>query len=100
MTTQPMKFGLKKISEKIKDVYDFHDYEVAPEKLKRLTSLIYQKKTNITEHQIDQFFDMVLKGEFGILYKQPTCLTYMFDQFIKSHPQGIAITMKEFDGPI
>ena len=39
----------------------------------------------ISEKQIDQFFDSVSKGEYGVLYKMPTCLLSMFQRFRKEN---------------
>lgn len=69
------------IAKLIKELYDFHDYEVPKEKVLRLAEIILSmRETN--EVKINYFFDDVVTGKYGILYRMPTCLTSMYHKFL------------------
>ena len=75
----------KLILNRLKSLYDFHEYEVSKDNMLILSKMMIDIMPGISEKQIDQFFDSVSKGEYGVLYKMPTCLLSMFQRFRKEN---------------
>ena len=76
---------IKIIAKHIADLYELHDYDITPDKLKRLAGIINRMNPNATEKQVNEFFAFVLQGQFGTLYKSPTCLTSMYYTYRKDN---------------
>jgi len=69
------------IANEIKTIYEFHEYIISKEKVLELSNLILIILPGITEEQIKLFIQKVKLGEYGVLYKMPTSLMVMFQQF-------------------
>ena len=69
------------ISNKIADLYAFHDYEVQKDRIVELTKLILMAEPELTEKEAEDFFIKVKMGEFGVVYKAPSCLMSMFQTY-------------------
>ena len=75
-----MKLQLQ-IANSIKNLYDFHDYQIAKENLLRLTKSVIEIKPDISAQNFDKFIKSVGLGEYGVLYRMPTCLLSMFQKY-------------------
>lgn len=73
------------ISSDIAAVYEFHDYEMAKEKIVEITKLIIRVRPSVTAEEIKDFCIHVKSGVYGTLYKAPSCLMSMFQEFNKEH---------------
>lgn len=71
------------ISKEIKSLYDFHDYDITKERILEITSLILDVRKDITPEQIIRFCMNVKSGQYGTLYKAPSCLMGFFREFLK-----------------
>ena len=69
------------ISNKIADLYAFHDYEVKKDRIVELTKLILLAEPELTEKEAENFFLKIKMGEFGVVYKAPSCLMSMFQTY-------------------
>jgi len=69
------------ISNKIADLYAFHDYEVQKDRIVELTKLILLAEPELTEKEAEDFFMKVKMGEFGVVYKAASCLLSMFQTY-------------------
>ena len=76
---------IKLIAIKIAELYELHDYVITPKKLKILAGIIHKMSPTATEKQINEFFNFVMQGQYGILYKSPTCLTSMYYTYRKDN---------------
>lgn len=72
------------ISKHICSLYEFHDYTISDANIVKLAGLICEIDKHITPAKFANFVNRVEMGEFGTLYKMPTCLTSMFQQFVNS----------------
>jgi len=73
--------------KKLAIIYKMHEYDLNPEKMKYII-LCLNKKVDIetlNKKTIDLFTNQIEAGYFGILYKQPTCISYMFSKFISEN---------------
>lgn len=68
----------KHVAIKLKELYESHDYEIKPDNFDKLVN---QLATVIRPQEVDEFFECVSAGEFGTLYKMPTCLMAMAQKF-------------------
>lgn len=73
------------IANEIKNIYDFHEYSISKEKVIELSKLIIKAMPNITEQHIKDFSEKVKSGEFGVMYKMPTSIMSMFQNYIHSN---------------
>lgn len=73
------------ISKRIKELYDFHDYDVSKDKIIRISELILKSKPDLSEKDFNEFIDFVELGKYGILYRIPTCILSMFQQYKKDN---------------
>lgn len=79
------------ISAKIKDIYDFHEYQISKDNLIQLTNIIVEIKPDVDLEYFERFLKAVYMGKYGILYKMPTCLIAMFQKYIDDHRQKLSI---------
>ena len=75
----------KIIANEIASLYKFHEFDISPGKLKRLAEIIYQMNPNANEKIIKEFFRFAEQGQYGMLYKNPTCLTTMYNTYRKDN---------------
>jgi len=69
-------------------LYLFNEYELNDKKAVQIAKLMLEVYPNIKEEQAVIFFDRVSKGEFGMLYKMPTCIMSMFQKYVKE-PENV-----------
>lgn len=69
------------ISRLIADLYAFHDYEVQKDRIVELTKLVLLAEPELTEKEAEDFFMKVKMGEFGVVFKAPSCLMFMFQTY-------------------
>ncbi len=82
MKQEPLNVQLAlKISKLIADLYAFHDYEVQKDRIVELTKLILMAEPELTDKEAEDFFMKVKMGEYGVLYKAPSCLMSMFQTY-------------------
>jgi hypothetical protein len=72
-------------------VFSFNDYDIDIEKAVKIAKLMIEINPNITEVNADKFFDKVNKGEYGTLYRMPTCLLSMYQKFIKESENVVIV---------
>lgn len=89
----------KMIAKEIASLYKFHEFDITPEKLKRLAEIIYQMNPNVEDKIVKEFFRFVEQGEYGILYKNPTCLTSMYSTYRKDNRKPHYYRRFTFDEP-
>ena len=73
------------IANEIKSIYDFHEYAISKEKIIELTDLFLEVMPEFTEYHIKDFIKRIRKGEYGILYKMPTSIMVMLQQYKKEY---------------
>lgn len=76
------KKSQRNFSIALKTLYTFNDYEITDEKAIQIIKLIIEVKPNITDKELTEFIDKIHKGVYGILYRQPTCILFMFQKYI------------------
>ena len=68
----------KEIAIKLKEFYDFNDYETTKEKLLSLAGLLHKDSSN---EGMDLFLEKLNKGALGMVFKQPISLLSTFNRF-------------------
>ena len=73
---------IKHIATEIKNIFNFHDYSIPKTRLIELSKIIFSMNEEITKDKISSFFYKVIRGQYGVLYKMPTCLTSMYHKHL------------------
>ena len=69
------------ISDKIKDLFDYHEYQISKVNLIRLSNAFIEIKKDLSLEYFEKFLKDVELGKYGILYRMPTCLLSMFQKY-------------------
>ena len=70
------------ISNEIKKVFEFHEYQINKEKQVELTNLMIRSCPKLNIEQAKEFCMNVNSGIYGTLYKAPSCFMAMFQRYI------------------
>lgn len=70
----------KLIALKLKEVYDHHEYAIKQDNFDK-TVLNISELIDDQKH-IDDFFKRVSLGEYGVLYRMPTCIMSMLKKYV------------------
>lgn len=73
------------IKGEIKGIYDFHEYAISKERIVELSEMIIETMPGVTEDHIKDFAKKVKMGELGIMYKAPSSLMIMFQEYKHVH---------------
>lgn len=75
-----------RISQEIFKLFKMHNYDTSAELIKEIADLILQKEESVTIEYFVDFCTRIKMGEYGTLYRMPTCFMAMYHQHLKCVP--------------
>lgn len=84
------------LMKKLITIFEYHEYDAPPNKMKYIIECInkYSNINKLSKQNIDDFIYRLETGEYGTLYKQPTCLLVMWRKYVKD--ACITVTNKKY----